>query len=170
MAELITHTTKDDLAEIFQLFEDSIAYQEKNGFPVWRNYDRGAITRDIDEGNQYKIVREGTTALVFSVGYRDRIIWRSMDTGDAIYLHRIVINPAFKGQRLFGKVVDWAKEHIASRGLKHIRMDTWADNPTIISYYQSFGFRIVETYTTPDTAELPVHNRNLTLTLLEYQQ
>jgi hypothetical protein len=47
-------------------------------------------------------------------------------------------------------------------------MDTWADNLSIINYYQGFGFSFIENYTTPDRAELPVHNRNLSLTLLQY--
>lgn len=164
----IRHTSPDDLPAIFRLFEDSILYQEKNGYPVWRNYDRDAIRRDIENGNQYKIVSEAAIGLVFSVAYRDPIIWRDRDKGDAIYLHRIVVNPAFKGQRLFGLVLDWAKAHVQERKLKSIRMDTWAANPTIIDYYKSFGFGVVEHYTTPDTPELPAHNRNLALTLLEY--
>lgn len=48
-------------------------------------------------------------------------------------------------------------------------MDTWAANPTIIKYYKSFGFEFIENFTTPDNEELPVHNRNLALTLLEYK-
>jgi hypothetical protein len=48
-------------------------------------------------------------------------------------------------------------------------MDTWAANPAIIDYYKSFGFVAVENYTTPNSSELPVHNRNLALTLLEYR-
>jgi hypothetical protein len=48
-------------------------------------------------------------------------------------------------------------------------MDTWAANPTIVNYYKSFGFSLVEDFLTPDSEELPVHNRNLALTLLEYK-
>jgi hypothetical protein len=48
-------------------------------------------------------------------------------------------------------------------------MDTWANNPVIIQYYQSFGFEVVERFTTPDSVELPLHNRNLALALLEYR-
>jgi hypothetical protein len=48
-------------------------------------------------------------------------------------------------------------------------MDTWAANPTIINYYKSFGFSVIENYTTPDSEELPLHNRKLALTLLEYE-
>ena len=99
----------------------------------------------------------------------DKIIWRTTDMGDAIYLHRIVVNPAFKGQKLFGLILEWSIKHAKQKGLDFIRMDTWAANPTIINYYKDFGFEFVENYTTPDSMELPQHNRKLPLTLLEYR-
>lgn len=165
----ILHTEVDDLPIIYELFELSILYQEKKGYPVWRNYDRNAIVRDIENGNQYKIVFGSAIAMVFSVAYRDKIIWRDMDQGESVYLHRIVINPSYKGQKLFQLIVEWAVRHIKDKNLRSIRMDTWAANPNIIHYYKGFGFEIIENYTTPDTSELPVHNRNLALTLLEYR-
>jgi ribosomal protein S18 acetylase RimI-like enzyme len=164
----VLNTEREDLPFIHELFEHSISYQEKKGYPVWKNYDRNAIERDIENKNQYKIVIS-EIAIVFSVAYSDRIIWREMDKGKSIYLHRIVINPEFKGQKLFGLILSWTLDHIKQKKLTSIRMDTWAANPTIIEYYKSFGFEIIENYTTPDTPELPVHNRNLALTLLEYR-
>lgn len=165
----VRNTEVSDLEVIFELFEQSINYQEKKGFPVWRNYDRNAIIQDIENENQYKVVIGSKTAIVFSVCYADKIIWRDFDKGDSIYLHRIVVNPELKGQKLFGKILDWAIGHCKQKGLNSIRMDTWAANPTIIEYYKTFGFNLVENYTTPDSTELPVHNRNLALTLLEYK-
>ncbi len=160
----------EDLPQIIQWFEDSIAYQVSKGYPTWGKYDKDVIARDITGNNQYKVVNENGAGIVFSVVYTDKIIWREKDDGQSIYLHRIVVNPAFKGQKLFGHILDWAKDHIKQKGLKNIRMDTWQDNPVIINYYKSFGFKEIENYTTPDDERLPVHNRNLMLTLLEYQQ
>jgi ribosomal protein S18 acetylase RimI-like enzyme len=165
----VCHTKVEDLPFIYELFAHSIVYQENKGYPVWRNYDKKAIVKDIENKNQYKIVINATIGIVFSVAYRDKIIWRDWDKGDSIYLHRIVINPQFKGQKLFGLIVAWALEHIKAKGLSSIRMDTWAANATIINYYRTFGFEIIEHYTTPDSLELPVHNRNLALTLMEYR-
>lgn len=165
----IVNTEMEDLATIVQLFEDSIVYQERNGYPNWKNYDKNAIVQDIKNKNQYKAVNDEGTGIVFSVSYSDKIIWRQMDDGLSIYLHRIVVNPAFKGQKLFGLIVDWAKDHVNQKGLKNIRMDTWANNPNIIEYYKRFGFAVIENFTTPDTEELPVHNRKLPLILLEYR-
>ena len=165
----VINTEMSDLGLIFQLFEHSIGYQEKKGYPVWRDYDKNAIIRDIENRNQYKVVVDGATLIVFSVCYTDKVIWRALDKGESIYLHRIVVNPEFKGQKLFGTILDWVIEHSKRKGLRSIRMDTWAANPTIINYYKNFGFVFIENYTTPDSKELPVHNRNLALTLLEYR-
>jgi GNAT superfamily N-acetyltransferase len=162
-------TQMSDLPLIFELFDQSIHYQEKKRYPVWRDYDRDAIIKDIENKNQYKLVINANIAIVFSVRYSDKIIWRDLDQGDSIYLHRVVVNPEFKGQKLFGRILEWAKSHCIQKGLNGIRMDTWAANPTIIEYYKTFGFNVIEDYTTPDSTELPVHNRNLALTLLEHK-
>jgi len=169
MAFPVSHTNRQDLDTIFSLFDESVKYQEKHGYPTWHNYDKNAIMRDVEALRQYKVVADGNIAIVFSVAYSDRVIWRHMDQGKSIYLHRIVVNPAFKGQRLFSVILDWASQHCKEKGLDNVRMDTWADNPTIIEYYKGFGFKPIEKYNTPDTEELPEHNRNLALQLLEYR-
>ena len=164
----IVNSEPADLPFIFELFEHSIGYQQAKGYPVWKDYDKGAIIKDVTDKNHYKAVNKDGIGIVFSVGYQDKVIWREYDKGDSIYLHRIVVNPAFKGQKLFGLIVEWAIGHIKVKGLKSIRMDTWASNTTIINYYKTFGFNVIENYTTPNSPELPVHNRKLALTLLEY--
>lgn len=161
----IVNTALTDLPEIIQWFDASVAYQKQRGYPDWANYDRDAVRKDIENKNSYKAVDENGIGIVFSVAYSDKVIWRDLDDGESIYLHRIVVNPKFKGKRLFGLIVDWA----IRQNKKHVRMDTWADNPNIIEYYKSFGFEVVENYTTPDSEELPVHNRRLGLTLMEFK-
>src|SRR5687768_4898398 len=98
----VKNTEPSDLPFIFELFDHFIKYQEKNDYPVWRDYDQGAIIKDIENKNQYKIIIDSTIAIVFSVCYTDKVIWRDLDRADSIYLHRIVVNPVFKGQKLFG--------------------------------------------------------------------
>jgi len=165
---VVSHTQLTDLEEIFRLFDYSVHYQEQRGYPVWRDYDKSAIVRDIDTGNQFKVLIGKETGIVFSVCYSDKVIWRERERGDAIYLHRIVVNPAHKGLKLFGVILDWVIQHAQQRKLQHIRMDTWAANPNIIAYYKTFGFSFVEKFTTSNSPELPIHNRNLDLVLLEY--
>lgn len=165
----IVNTLEEDLEFTYQLFEEAIAYQQRKGYSVWQGYDKKALQNDVHQQLQYKIVIDDTIACVFSICYADPIIWREKEQANAMYLHRIVVNPHLKGQKQFQKILDWSIQHAQQRGTQFIRMDTWGDNPTIIDYYKSFGFRFIENYTTPNSEELPTQHRNLYLTLLEFE-
>src|SRR5690349_3253365 len=141
--------------------------QGQNNYKVWDSIDIEGLKTDILNNLQYKIVQHNTIICLFSVQFNDPYIWRERDRNDAIYLHRIVVNPLFKGQNQFLKVLTWARNFARSRNLDFIRMDTWADNQKIINYYRSFGFQFIESYKTPNAPELPIQNRNLNVALLE---
>ncbi len=163
----IENTLPTDLEFIHQLYDEAIRYQQANGFPVWVDFDKRVLESDVLNGNHYKVVVNSQVAIVFSVCYSDKIIWRDKEKGDALYLHRIVVNPVFRGQKLFGVIVDWTTRHARRMKLRFIRMDTWASNVVLIEYYKSFGFAFIEHYKTPDSIELPAQNRKLELALLE---
>ena len=165
----ILNTIKSDLPFIYWLFDEAIAFQKRKNVPVWPTYDKPVLNQDIEQKLQYKIVKEGEIACIFTICYSDKIVWREHDKDDSIFLHRIVTNPKFKGQKLFEKVFEWSKKHAQEKGLKYVRMDTWGDNPNLIAYYQSFGFEKVEYFTTPDTEELPIQQRENYVVLLEFK-
>jgi ribosomal protein S18 acetylase RimI-like enzyme len=163
----IENTSTADLNFIYTLFEDAIIYIKMNNYVGWTTYDKNFIKQDIDNNLQFKITIGNDILCVFSICFSDVLIWREMEKGNAIYLHRIVVNPKFKGQKQFEKILNWIIEFGIEKGLKYIRMDTWADNSNIIEYYKSYGFQFLENYTTPNTPELPDQHRNLKVALLE---
>lgn len=163
----IENTSLSDLPVIYQLFEDAITWQKQNHHIAWNGYDKEALSEEIKQQRQFKMVSKNTIMVVFSICYSDPIIWRHMDNNNAIYLHRIVVNQNFKGQRLFERILLWAKGNAAARNLSFVRMDTWGNNNAIIDYYKHYDFRLVEYYTTPDTPELSKPYRDLYLALLE---
>ena len=165
----IVNTTKEDLPMVLHLFQQAMDLQGKNGYKVWSSIDKAGLERDIEKGLQYKIVKGDDTLCIFSIQHNDPFIWREKDKNDAVYLHRIVVNPEFKGQKQFEKVLNWTKGFAKENSLRFVRMDTWADNHKIIDYYKSFGFRFVENYKTGDAPQLPVQNRNLNVALLELE-
>jgi ribosomal protein S18 acetylase RimI-like enzyme len=165
----IKNTVEADLPIIYWLFEEAIAYQRQKGYPVWAGYDKKSLQNDILQNLQFKIIIEDSIACIFSICHSDPIIWRDKECGNAIYLHRIVVNPKMKGQNQFAKIMNWAKTYAIEKDAQFIRMDTWGDNQHIINYYKGYGFQFVENYTTPNSKELPTQHRNLYLALLEYQ-
>jgi len=164
---MITPATLNDLPVIYSLFEEAIDYQQKNNYTGWKNYDKAFLQRDVESGLLYKIVNNETICGIFSICYADPLIWREKEKGDALYLHRIVANRHVNGGPVFEQVLDWAKHFAQGKQLRFIRMDTWAENNKLIGYYRNYGFSFVETYTTPDTPDLPLQHRNLSVALLE---
>ena len=71
--------------------------------------------------------------------------------GNSIYLHRIVVNPEFKGKRHWEILL--GNRTRKTKGLAYPH-GHWAANPTIINYYKSFGFTLLK-ITHTDIEELP---------------
>ncbi|HEY0610843.1 MAG TPA: GNAT family N-acetyltransferase [Chitinophaga sp.] len=163
----IVNTTEADKTFIYWLFDQAISYQQKNGYPAWKGYDKDALQTEIANHLQFKIVNGQDILGVFSISYSDPGTWGERDTGNALFLHRTITNPNFKGQKVFEKIRNWAIQFAREKHLGFIRMDTWTDNPQLIAYYQSHGFQVVAERRTPDVPELPEQNRNLNVTLLE---
>ncbi len=163
----ISQTSTADLPVVLWLFDQVKALQGKGGYKVWQEIDRKSLEKDIQNGLQYKIVKNKEIVCVFSIQLSDPFIWREKDQNDALYLHRIVVNQKYKGEKQFGKILEWAKQYALTSGLKYLRMDTWADNQQLINYYKSFGFVFIENYKTADLLELPAQNRDLEVALLE---
>lgn len=167
MKYIITNSDNDDLPLIYNLFENAIEFLKANNYIGWNSYDKKFIKSDIKQGLSFKLTYDNEIACIFSICYSDALIWREKEVGNAIYLHRIVLNRNFTGEKLFSKVLEWTIQLAKDKDLTYIRMDTWAANEKIIDYYKSYGFSFVENYTTPNTENLPRQHRNLNVALLE---
>lgn len=165
----IVPTTEADKPFIYWLFDQAISYQQKHGYPAWKGYDKDALQAEITNRLQYKIINGADILAVFSISYSDPGTWGEKDTGNALYLHRTITNPDFKGRKVFEKIRNWAIQFAGEKQLGYIRMDTWTDNPQLIAYYQSYGFTIAGERITANVPELPEQNRNLNVTLLEME-
>lgn len=168
MNPAILQSTISDLAMVLDLFHRAIQFQKENNYIGWQHIDKEFIENDIRQGHLYKVVDEEKLFAIFCVCYNDQLIWREKDKGDAIYLHRIVLNRQYAGLKIFRTILDWAIEHARKMKLAYIRMDTWATNTKLINYYKGYGFRFIENCTTEDTPHLPIQNRNLNVALLEF--
>ena len=165
----VENTTKADLPFIYWLYEQAIGWQAQNNFNVWKGYDKEILDREMKEGLQHKLMIENNIALVFSAIYNDKYLWHERDQDDAVYVHRLVVNPGFRGKRLFGEVFNWLIADAKNRKRKYLRLDTWGDNPKMIAYYASFGYRFIKNYSSGNDLELPIPHRNLFFALMEYE-
>jgi GNAT superfamily N-acetyltransferase len=163
----IVHSTPADIKTIFGLYDKGMEYQKLVFHKHWEAFDPSLIRREIEEHRLWKIMVDGSVACIFSVAYSDPLIWGKRDSEPALYIHRIVTNPHFRGQGYVKVIVDWAKEYGSSIGKKYIRMDTWGDNQKLTDYYMKCGFAFVEKITPTNTSVLPKHYEGISLNLLE---
>jgi ribosomal protein S18 acetylase RimI-like enzyme len=146
----------------------ALDYQASKQSQLWLAYPEERIRNEIQAGLHFSIYSFGEIlAGYFSIALRDESIWGEKERGDAIYIHRICVNPEQRGGNLTAHILSWAYGYAVGMGRKYIRMDTWADNQRLVEYYISCGFRRVGSRQLGVVPELPPHYNNIRLALFE---
>ncbi|MBC8112653.1 MAG: GNAT family N-acetyltransferase, partial [Verrucomicrobia bacterium] len=73
----------------------------------------------------------------------------------------------FRGKNLVSTLVTWAKKYAAINKKDFVRLDTVGENKKLIDHYTNAGFNFLGLSTLTNTAGLPGHYRNATVSLFE---
>ena len=165
----IMNSTIADIPVMLELYDIAREYQKEKSMRHWLSFDPVLLKKEIEERRQWKIVEEDIITCIFLTAYEDPFIWGEKNNDPAIYLHRIVTNPLYRGNNYVMKIIEWAKKHAADMGKKFIRVDTWGDNPKLIDYYIKCGFNFLGIITPEATDKLPEHYSCISLSLLEIE-
>jgi ribosomal protein S18 acetylase RimI-like enzyme len=114
-----------DVERIFELYDQAVEFQKQVFDKHWLAFDGVLVDREIAEGRLWKIIENGKIACIYSVAHEDPIIWGENSGDSAMYIHRIVTNPEFRGRGYVRKITGWAQDHGRANGLRFVRMDTW---------------------------------------------
>ena len=159
--------TPADLSAIRAAYADGRATQRQQGSAVWPEFTDPAILSEVEAGRLLRVVDGDTLVGVFSVAYEDAAIWGEHERNAHIYLHRIVRAAGYAGRGLVDAVVAWARAQCRALGRAGLRMDTWASNAALITYYQRLGFSLVGRRRIAADPRLPAHYHGIELALLE---
>jgi hypothetical protein len=162
----ILNSTSEDIPRIFALYDDAIAYQKTVFHKQWEGFEQSLIENEVAENRQWKIVIGGEIACIFAITFDDEILWGEKSIHPAIYIHRIVTNPNFRGAAFVNHIIAWGREYCKANDKIFIRLDTWGDNQKLIDYYVKCGFNYLETIDLAKTDGLPAHYKGR-LALLE---
>lgn len=165
----VINSSYSDIDFIFKLFNSAIEYQKKNGYDLWPQFSRELIESEISEGRNWKVIEGENVIGFFSALYNDPVIWTNRDKDPAVYLHRIVVNPAFKSKGLMQIIKEWAIAHAKQKGKHYVRMDTWGNNKNLREYYINSGFNYIGQQHLQETPELPPHYGGSVLSLFEIE-
>lgn len=167
----INYTIKNsglsDIETIFELYALATEIQKKNFKIHWPVFEKALIEEEIAEKHQWKIMIENQIACIWATTFSDPKIWGSKDSDPSVYIHRIAVNPKFRGQNMVEKIILWAKEFGKTNGKKYLRMDTVGKNDKLIIYYCSQGFNLLTLKKLKDVSELPEHYQKDRVCLFE---
>jgi ribosomal protein S18 acetylase RimI-like enzyme len=159
--------TPADLPTVHAAYAEGRRTQREQGSTVWPEFPDAAILDEMAAGRLMRVVDEHTVVGVFSVAHEDPAIWGADERGAHIYLHRIARAAGYRGRGLTDAVLAWAHARCRDLGREGVRMDTWASNEALISYYQRLGFRLVGRRRIAPDPRLPPHYHGVELALLE---
>jgi len=163
----ILKTSSADLEVMRQMWNDALHYQKESGNPVWPEFPEDLIVKEMESDLNYKLTTGGKILCYFSIAFSDPVIWGDMERGDALYLHRGVTSPEFRGLGLTRFIFEWARLKAKLINRKYIRIDTWGSNKSLINYYIDAGFRHIGYKDMGESPDLPAHYSNLRLAIFE---
>lgn len=162
----IINASKNDIKQIFELYEMATSYQKTVYDKQWEGFEQSLIEKEIEENRLWKICGDKQIVCVFSINFNDQLLWGEKDKQPSIYLHRIALNTNFKGQSIMTKIIEWAKNYCEENSKQFIRIDTWGENFKLINYYKKCGFKHIDTIDLNNIKGLPLHYKGK-LALLE---
>ena len=165
---IIARSAAADEERFREFWNQALAKQRSSGIPLWPEYPAALIREEIQAGLHFSAHgSDGALAGCFSLALADPLIWAREEKGDAVYIHRMCVNPAAKGNHLASNVLSWAYGYAARAGRKYVRMDTWRDNRRLIDYYVSCGYRLVGERHIVGDERLPSHYADIDLALFQ---
>ena len=155
-------------SEFRDFWNAALTYQKAAQLPLWPPYPEAKINEEIQSRLHFSVfLPDNALAGYFSLALSDALIWQEKEQGDAVYIHRMCVNPACKGRNLTASVLTWAYGYAAGAGRKFIRMDTWGDNHRLVNYYVGCGFQHIGNRRLGSVPDLPPHYNHANLALFE---
>ncbi len=120
---------------------DAINWMEENDGSLWQREEINGtdLTNTADQSHYRLVCLNHTPAATFQLGQVDTRYWPDADD-DAIYLHRIAIARAFRGQGLLPQIFRFAQNYAADMGRSKIRLDCDSNRGKLRSLYENAGF------------------------------
>jgi ribosomal protein S18 acetylase RimI-like enzyme len=135
----------------------------------WPEFERSMVETEIQENHQWKMLDNNKVACIWATTFTDPLIWEERNNDPSVYIHRIATTPYYRGKNLVLQIVEWAKAYAKANNKKYIRLDTVGDNKGLIKHYQHCGFNFLGLFKLKNTAGLPAHYENASVSLFEIE-
>lgn len=156
MSQFIRRATPADSNALMKLRIEAEEWLASAGIDQWRSpgFRDRALAKwqvDITEGRTWVVPdADGELLGTITLARPDADFWTRADSPDsAVYVAKLITARSAAGQRLGGRLLDWAGGVARDQRLPWVRLDVWRDNVRLQRYYLDEGFEHVRTEAPP---------------------
>lgn len=140
---------KEEINEIFQVFEQAITNMISQGIYQWDNIypSINDIVSDLEKEHLYvgKIDNSIAAVCVLNSEYDEEYkngAWENTEDKFMV-IHRLCVSPQFQNKGIGRKTMEYIEKSLIMDNIKSIRLDTFSNNPYALNLYKSLGYKIV---------------------------
>jgi ribosomal protein S18 acetylase RimI-like enzyme len=138
---IVSVAQQSDIANVRSLIEDTGSWLLSRGIHQWLSgtpSDR-RLRWLVEQQWLHIVYMEGRTVATITLQTNDQAIWDE-DFDDALYVHLLVVHRDFRGKEIGRLLLQWAVERAIEMRRRYLRLDCWAENAALRSYYEKVGF------------------------------
>lgn len=163
MNPLIRKAVMSDLEPVKTLTEACAEKMINNGIYQWNDHypSREIFGKDIEEQVLYVWDEENLIkgCIMFSAE-KDKVYdsakWLTSDNKN-LYIHRLAVHPIFQKKGVGKKLMDFAESMAKKENYVSIRLDTFSQNKSNNTFYESRGYKKLGDVFFRKQSELPFH-------------
>lgn len=143
---IIEKPTKKDIKDILAMYKKRVIYNIEHGIKQWSldevTLEEFAKTYTLNDYYMGKC--NGKIVCGMFIVDIDELYWPNAKKGEALYLHKIVVDPDYSGKGYGGLLIEYFKEKGRSEGYSEVRLDVKEYKEKLRSMYEEHGFQLVE--------------------------
>lgn len=137
---VLERASVDDVDEIIEVLMRANDAMHAKGQPkAWTRVPEGGVLADAATGKSIVIRHAGAVVGTASLHEDDSEIWGDQPS-DALYLHRLAVDPSFQSQGLGSAIIHWAEDKVIEGGRTYLRLDAVAEHEIMRAGYEKRGF------------------------------
>ncbi len=148
--------TKEETEQFLALLREIALWLEEIGQPMWslEGLKKERFLAENGDAELYLVFCGEEPAGAFMLKTHNEFWWPESREGEDVFLKKLGVSRAYAGTGLSGQILEWVKREAGHRGLRHVRIEFYADREHLIRLYRNNGFEEVRRRVMPDGIEI----------------
>ncbi|MDF2935255.1 MAG: hypothetical protein K0Q90_628 [Paenibacillaceae bacterium] len=148
--------TEEKTEQFLALLQEIALWLEEIGQPMWslEGLEKERFLAENSDAELYLCYCGEEPAGAFMLKSHNEFWWPESREGDDLFLKKLGVSRSYAGTGLSGRILEWVKLEAERRGIKHVRIEFYADREHLIKLYRKNGFEEVRRRVMPDGIEI----------------